>query len=118
MNISWLGTAWAAIKGFFSFGTTAKLSIVDYILDAAYEYYANVEKIMVNIAKAYNGLVVLCDKLDYYDKYIPNPWANIYASIRNALCELRDILADSRVEREEIERVVAKVREVVAAWNR
>lgn len=118
MNISWLGTVWAAVKGAFSFGTTAKLSIVDYILDMAYEYYSNVEMIVANIAKAYNGLVTLCDKLDYYAKYIPAPWMSYYEAICKALYELRDMLADGRVERTEIERVVMNVKNAITVWHK
>lgn len=118
MNISWLGTAWAAIKGFFSFGTTAKLSIVDYVLDAAYQYYANVEKIVANIAKAYNGLVTLCDKLDYYSKYIPVPWMPYYEAICKAFYEMRDMLADGKVERTEIERVVLNIKNAIGMWQK
>ena len=118
MNISWLGTVWAAIKGAFSFGSTAKLSIVDYILDAAYEYYANVEKIVANIAKAYHGLVVVCDKLDYYAKYIPYPWVDYYDAIRKAFYKLRDTLADGKVERTEIERVVLNFKIAIGMWHK
>ena len=118
MNISWLGTAWAAIKGFFSYGTTTKLSIVDYVLDAAYEYYANVEKIVANIAKAYNGLVVFCDKLDYYSKYIPVPWMPYYEAICKAFYEMRDMLADGKVERTEIERVVLNIKNAIGMWHK
>lgn len=118
MNISWLGTAWAAIKGILSFGSTAKLAIVDYILDCAYEYYSNVERIVANIAKAYGGLVTVCDKLDYYAKYIPAPWTAYYESICKALCELRDMLADGRVERPEIESVVLDVKNAISVWHK
>lgn len=117
MNISWIGTVWAAIKGVFSFGTTAKLSIVDYILDAAYAYYSSIENIMANITKAYNGLVTICDRLDYYAKYIPVPWENYYNTIRNAFYELRDMLADGRVERPEIERVISNVENAIVVWH-
>ena len=118
MNISWLGTAWAAVKGFFSFGSTAKLAIVDYLLDCAYEYYANVERIVSNIAKAYSGLVTLCDKLDYYAKYIPAPWMSYYEAICKAFYDLRDMLADGRVERTEIERVVMNVKNAITMWHK
>lgn len=118
MNISWFGSLWAAIKGAFSFGTTAKLSVVDYILDAAYAYYGSIGRVMDNIAKAYNGLVVLCDKLDYYGQYIPAPWSPFCSAIKAALGELRDLLADGKVERVEIERVVEKVRAAIEAWGK
>ena len=118
MNISWLGTVWAAIKGMFSFGTTAKLSIVDYLFDVAYDYYSNVEAIMANITKAYNGLVVLCDKIDYYAKYIPVPWKPYYEAISDSLYALRDTLADSKVERREVEVIVLKVGNAIAAWRK
>lgn len=118
MNISWLGTVWAAVKGAFSFGTTAKISIVDYLFDAAYEYYSNVEKIMANIAKAYGGLVTLCDKLDYYKKYIPVPWMSYFEAICDALYVLRDTLADSKVERREVDVLVLKVMESIATWRK
>ena len=118
MNISWLGTVWAAIKGIFSFGTTAKISIVDYLFDAAYDYYSNIEVIMANIAKAYSGLVKLCDKLDYYSEYIPAPWKPYYETISDSFCALRDTLADSKVERREVETIVLKVRNAIAAWRK
>ena len=118
MNISWLGTVWAAVKGALSFGSTARIAIVDYILDCAYEYYSNVERIVANIAKAYGGLVTLCDKLDYYVKYIPYPWMDYYEAIRKALYELRDMLADGKVERTEIERVVLNVKNAISLWNK
>lgn len=118
MNISFIGLAWSAVKGFFSFGTSAGIGVADYIITSVNDFCGNTSWIAANIAKAYTSLVWVCDKLDYYAKYIPNPWANIYSSIRNALGELRDTLADGRVEREEIERVAAKVREVCAAWNK
>lgn len=118
MNLSWLGTVWAAVKGALSFGTTAKLSVVDYVLDVAYEYYSNVEKIVANISRAYGGLVALCDKLDYYAKYIPAPWTPYYDAIRKAFYEMRDMLADGRVERQEIERIVLNVKQVISAWRR
>lgn len=117
MNISWFGMAWSAVKGFFSFGTSASIEVADYIIGKVNDFCGNVEWIATHIAKAYTSLVWVCDKLDYYAKYIPNPWANIYASIRNALGELRDIIADGRVEREEIERVAERLREIVEVWN-
>lgn len=118
MNISWIGTVWAAIKGALSFGTTAKLSIVDYVLDAAYGYYSNVDKIVANIAKAYNGLVKLCDKLDYYAMYIPAPWMSYYEAICKALYVLRDMLADGKVERPEIENVVKNIKYTISMWHK
>lgn len=118
MKISWLGTVWAAVKGLFSFGTTAKISIVDYLFDVAYDYYSNVEAIMANIAKAYSGLVTLCDKLDYYSKYIPAPWTPYYKTISDSFYALRDTLADSKVERREVETIVLKVRDAIAAWRK
>ena len=118
MNISWLGTAWAAVKGFFSFGTTAKLSIVDYILDEAYEYYSNIERIVDNIAKAHGGLVWLCDKLGYYARYIPDPWLDYYNAIYSAFCELRDMIADGKFERVEIERVALNVKNAIDVWRK
>lgn len=117
MNINWLGMAWSAIKGAFSFGTTAKLSIVDYLLEAAYEWYSNIERVMENIAKAHSGLVTLCDKLDYYSKYVPVPWMAVYQNFRDALAALRDTLADGRVDRAEIAKVIGHVAAAREAWN-
>lgn len=109
---------WAAIKGIFSFGTTAKLSIVDYLFDKAYDYYSNVDLIVSNVANAYAGLVTLCDKLDYYVKFIPTPWIGYYQAIRDMFCGLRDMLADGKVERVEIESVALKVKQTIAVWHR
>lgn len=118
MNISIIGTLWAAVKGAFAIGTTARLSIVDYLLHAAYEYYSSIEGIMANIARAYRGLVKVCDKLDYYEKYIPVPWLSYYTNIRNALGAMRDALADGKVEREEVQLVVANVKTAIEAWRK
>lgn len=118
MNISWLGTAWAAVKGFFSFGSTAKLAIVDYILDCAYDWYANVDRIVSNVSKAYNGLITICDKLDYYRKYIPEPWIACYDAICGSFYALRDTLADGKIERPEIERIVQNIKSAISSWNR
>ena len=117
MNISWLGTIWAAIKGAFSFGTTAKLEIVDYILDVAYDYYANVERIMANIQRAYSGLVWLCDKLDYYAKYIPAPWTGCYVSVCKAFYAMRDMLADGRIEMAEIKLLAGNIKTAMVEWK-
>lgn len=117
MNISWIGTVWVAIKGAISFGTTAKLSIADYLLEAACVWYSNIDRVMENIAKAHSGLVKLCDKLDYYSKYIPVPWMAVYQNFRDALGALRDTLADGRVERAEVEKVVGYIVNARAAWN-
>jgi len=118
MKLSWLGTAWAAIKGAFSFGTTAKLSIVDYILGVTNDYLSSVDRIVENIAKTYAALVTICDKLDYYSKYIPTPWTAHYSNICDALKALRDCLADGKVERTEVEKIVAIVKSAIAAWNK
>jgi len=118
MNISLIGTVWAAIKGAFSFGTTARLSIVDYTLEATNNYIASVDKIMANIAKFYSLLVTVCDKLDYYRKFIPTPWITYYDNICLALGSLRDMLADGKFEREELENVIENVKTAIAAWRK
>lgn len=119
MNITtWLGTAWAAIKGAFSFGTTAKLSIVDYLIGKANDYFANVDWIVSHVQKAYSSLVWICDKLDYYKAFIPAPWANHYNYVQESLYAMRDTLADGRIDREEIERVANNVKTAYEGWNK
>lgn len=118
MKISFIGTMWAAVKGALSFGTTSELSVVDYFFDTAYAWYSNVYKIMANIQKTYASLVVICDKLDYYSKYIPTPWMAVYQNYRDALGALRDMLADSKIERTEVEKVVEIIKIANAAWNK
>jgi len=118
MKLSWFGTAWAALKGALSFGSTARLSIVDYICDTAYAWYSNVDTIMANIKRTYTSLVTICDKLDYYAKYIPTPWIGYYSNICDGLKALRDTLADGKVERTEVERLVEIIKVAFAAWNK
>lgn len=117
MSISWFSVAWAWVTGLFTFGTSPALSVVDSILDQVYDYYANIERVMSNIGKAHTGLVWVCDSLDFYAKAIPAPWMPYYSAIRNALCALRDLLADGKAERDEIVRVVESVKSAIAVWN-
>lgn len=118
MKISWLGTAWAAIKGAFSFGSSAAISVVDYILDSAYRWYSDIDGVMANIQKAHAGLVAVCDKLDYYRKYIPAPWTTHYSSVCTVLGTLRDTIADGRFERAEIEKIVEDVKSAIEEWRK
>ena len=41
-----------------------------------------------------------------------------YEAICKALYELRDMLADGKVERMEIERVVLNVKKAISLWNK
>lgn len=119
MNItSWIGAAWAALKGAFSFGTTAKLSVVDYILDKAHEFYSNVEWIASNLEKAYRNLVWVCDKLDYYKAYIPTPWASYYEYIQGTFVAMRNALEDGKFDREEIVKIAESINQSYRAWNK
>ena len=118
MKLSLIKTLWAAIKGVFTPGTSAEMNVVDYILDSVYTWYSDIDGVMKNIKAAYSGLVTVCDKLDYYAKYVPAPWTDYYKAIRDMLYAARDTLADSRVERSEVERVVSCVRNAIEAWRK
>ena len=113
----WLGSAWAAIKGLLAFGTTPKLAVIDYIFDFAYGYYSKIEWIVRNVAKAYKGLVWICDALDVYDRYVPEPWMPYYEAVVNSLRMLKNMLADGKIERSEIEKVVKTIRDTYETWR-
>ena len=118
MKISWIGTAWAYLKGALSFGTTGRLAVVDYIIEEVLCALMNLESVAANLAKAHALLANVCDKLDYYAEYIPVPWMGYYDAIRTAFGDMRDTLADGKVERAEIERVIANVKAAVAMWHK
>lgn len=113
----WLGSAWAAIKGLLSFGTTPRLAVVDYFFELAYEYYGKVEWIVKNVARAHKALAWICDALDVYARYIPEPWMKYFDNVLMALKCMRDMLADGKIEREELERVAKAIREAVVLWR-
>jgi len=118
MKLTWIGTAWAAIKGALSFGTTAKLSIVDYILGVVNQYIQSTETVVENITKTHASLVIVCDKLDYYSKYIPTPWMAYFTNIVDPLKALRDMLADGEICYAEIEKVVTLIKNAYENWRK
>lgn len=117
MKISWFGKVWAYIRGVFSFGTTGRDEVVAYIIDKALERVSNIEVIANNISKVFSFLVDVCDKLDYYEVYIPTIWKEQYTAVRESFYVLRDALADGRFESDEIKCIIAKVKAAVKNWN-
>ena len=90
-------------------------SATDYLLDLLNSFLGK-ENVSGKIKKALDFVSTVIEYMKKYEKYCPAIWANDYLKLIDVLQMLVNVLDDSKVTPEEIEKAIQAVKDAIDEW--
>lgn len=113
--MSYIGIAWAYIKGAFSFSKSAKESVVDYVLGQVNKILEKPD-LSKRIGEAYSAALKCSSILKKCSDWCPAKWQGEFNDTIEAVDALIDAFADGKVEAFEVVKVCDKFRIAYNNW--
>ena len=90
-------------------------SATDYLLKL-FNDFINREDVSGNVHKVREFTLMIIKYLKKYEKYCPAIWANDYLRLESAIQAIPDATEDGSLTKEEIEKIVMSVKDVIENW--
>ena len=90
-------------------------SATDYLLKLL-NNFLNMEGVAGNVQKVREFTIKTLTYLKKYEKYCPAIWANDYLRLEEAIQTIPDAIEDGSLEKEEVEKIIMSVKNVIDNW--